>query len=271
MTAHIISRDGTTLAVDTAGHGAPVVLIGGAFNDRSTVAALGAELAPHFTVVSYDRRGRGASDDRGKDYRIADELDDLATILAHTPGGRASLFGHSSGAVLALEAAAHGLSVDRLAVYEPSFAADENLPRPEAEVYDRLKALVASGDADGAAELFLVELTGTPREAVAGMRQSEAWSFLIERAPSLPWDVLLSEPWRLLPPERVSGIRVPTLAVYGDRTSPWLSAAARAVGRLVPDAELHVLPGEDHSVLQHPQTLAPLLVKFFEGGSGPVR
>jgi pimeloyl-ACP methyl ester carboxylesterase len=269
VTAHITSRDGTTLAVDTAGHGTPVVLIGGAFNDRSTVAALGAELAPHVTVVTYDRRGRGASDNRGTDYRVSDELDDLAAVIAHS-GGRAAVFGHSSGATLALEAAAHGLPIDRLAVYEPSFAADENLPRPPADVYDRLRALVAAGDADGAAELFLGEVIGVPSDALAGMKNGGAWPFLVDKAPSLPWDLLVSEPWRLLPPERLSGIRVATLALYGDGTSPWLSAAARAVAHTVPDAELRVLPGEDHSILQRPQALAPLLSDFFEA-AGRVR
>jgi pimeloyl-ACP methyl ester carboxylesterase len=270
VTAHITSRDGTTLAVDDAGHGTPVVLIGGAFNDRSTVAALGAELLPHFRVVTYDRRGRGASDDRGAGYRIADEMDDLAAVIAHS-GGRACVFGHSSGATLALDAAARGLPIDRLAVYEPSFAADENLPRPPADVYDRVKALVAAGDRDGAAELFLGEVIGVPSEVLAGMKGGDAWPFLVDKAPSLPWDLLVGEPWRLLPPERISGIRVPTLAVYGDGTSPWLSAAARAVARTVPDAELHVLPGEDHAILQRPQALVPLLIQFFDGGSGPVR
>ncbi|WP_042416640.1 alpha/beta fold hydrolase [Streptacidiphilus anmyonensis] len=265
MTAHFTSRDGTSLAVDTEGHGAPVVvLVGGAFNDRSTVAALGAELAPHFTVVSYDRRGRGASDNRATGYRVADELDDLAAVIAHS-GGRACLFGHSSGASLALEAAARGLPIDRLAVYEPSFAADPSLPRPPADVYDRLTALVAAGDAEGATELFLGEVIGVPGEVLVGMKAGDAWPFLVDKAASLPWDVLVSEPWRLLPPERLAGVRVPTLALYGDGTSPWLSAAARAVGNTVPDAELHVLPGEDHSILQRPQALVPLLVRFFEG------
>ncbi|WP_042378183.1 alpha/beta fold hydrolase [Streptacidiphilus melanogenes] len=263
MTAHITSRDGTTLAVDVAGHGLPVVLVGGAFNDRTTVAALAAELEPHVTVVSYDRRGRGASDNRATGYRVADELDDLAAVIAHS-GGRASVFGHSSGASLALAAAAHGLPVERLAVYEPSFAADPSLPRPPADVYDRLTALVAAGDADGAAELFLGEVIGVPGEVVAGMKAGDGWPFLVDKAPSLPWDVLVSEPWQLLPLQRLAGIRVPTLALYGDGTSPWLSAAARAVANTVPDAELQVLPGEDHSILQRPHALTPLLQSFFD-------
>ncbi len=121
ITTNITTKDGTTLAVDTIGQGAPVILIGGAFNDRSTVAELGAELASGFTVVTYDRRGRGASDDRSDDYLVANEIDDLAAVIEHV-GGEASVFGHSSGAVLVLEGAMHGLPIDRVAVYEPRTA-----------------------------------------------------------------------------------------------------------------------------------------------------
>ncbi|MFC0507002.1 alpha/beta fold hydrolase [Micromonospora costi] len=261
MTETVTSKDGTALAVDVVGQGAPVILVGGAFNDRSTVAALGAELSSAYTVVTYDRRGRGASDDRGEGYRVANEVDDLAAVIAHA-GGRASLFGHSSGAVLVLEAAMSGLPIERAAVYEPSYRADESQPAPPADVYERLTAAVAAGDRDGAAELFLGEVVGVPAGAVAGMRAGEAWSFLADKAPSLPYDVLLSTPWRLMPFERLARIDVPVLAVYGDQTAPGLAAATRAVATTVPGAELSVMAGEDHAVLQRPAALARILAAY---------
>ncbi|MFC0865068.1 alpha/beta fold hydrolase [Sphaerimonospora cavernae] len=266
-TANITSKDGTTLAVDTAGQGTPVILVGGAFNDRSTVAALGAELAPAFTVVTYDRRGRGASDDSSEDYLVANEIDDLAAVIEHV-GGRASVFGHSSGAVLVLEGVMRGLPIDRVAVYEPPYCADENQPKPPADVYARLKALVAAGDRDGAAELFLGELIGVPAEVIAGMKAGEEWPFLADKAPSLPYDVLVTAPWQLMPLERIAGISVPVLAVYGDQTAPGLAAATKTVAATVPGAELKVMPGEDHAVLQRPAALASILTKFFSAGTG---
>ncbi|MEU8260057.1 alpha/beta hydrolase [Micromonospora sp. NPDC048999] len=262
MAETITSRDGTILVVDTIGQGAPVILVGGAFNDRSTVAGLGAELASGFTVVTYDRRGRGASDDRSEDYAVANEVDDLAAVIAHV-GGRASVFGHSSGAVLVLEGAMRGLPIDRVAVYEPSYQADESLPMPSADVYDRLKALVAAGDRDGAVELFLGGVVGVPAGAVAGMRAGETWPFLVDKAPSLPYDVLLSTPWQLMPFDRLARIGVPVLAVYGDQTAPGLAAETKAVAATVPGAALEVMAGEDHAVLQRPAVLATILAKFF--------
>ncbi|KAA9381550.1 alpha/beta hydrolase [Microbispora cellulosiformans] len=259
---NVVSADGTTLAVDAIGQGAPVILVGGAFNDRSTVAALAAELAPAFTVLTYDRRGRGASDDRSEDYQVANEVADLAAVIEHA-GGRASAFGHSSGAVLVLEAARRGLPIDRVAVYEPPYHADENQPRLAAEVYDRLRALVAAGDRDGAAELFLREAVGVPAEAIAGMKAGEGWAFMADKAPSLPYDVLVTAPWQGTAQERVAGIGVPVLAVYGDRTSPGLAKATEAVAAALPGAELRVMPGEDHAVLRRPAALARILTDFF--------
>lgn len=256
------SADGTALAVDTVGEGAPVILIGGAFNDRGTVAGLAAELAPHYTVATYDRRGRGASTDQGAGYAVAAEVEDLAAVIAHL-GGQAGVFGHSSGAVLALEGAMQGLPIDRLAVYEPPYTADDTLSHPEAEAYERLKALVAFGDGDGAAELFLREFVGVPEEGLAGMKAGPAWDFLVEKAPSLPYDVLLSSPWDLLPADRLARLTLPVLAVYGARTAPGLAAATEEVAALVPDAELVEIPDEDHAVLQRPAALAPVLRRFF--------
>ncbi|MEU6426098.1 alpha/beta hydrolase [Microbispora sp. NPDC046973] len=262
MTENITSKDGTTLAVDTIGQGAPVILVGGAFNDRSTVAGLGAELASAFTVVTYDRRGRVGSDDKSDDYQVANEVDDLAAVIEHV-GGRASVFGHSSGAILVLEGAMRGLPIDRVAVYEPPYCADEDQPRPAADIYDRLKALVAAGDRDGAVELFLHEAVGVPAEAIAGMKSGEGWSFMADKAPSLPYDVLVSAPWQVMPFDRLAGIAVPVLAVYGDQTAPNLAEGTKAVAATVPGAELTVMPGEDHAVLQRPAALAQILTKFF--------
>lgn len=263
-TTRLTVADGTTLAVDSVGEGRPLILVGGAFNDRSTVAGLGAELAADFRIVTYDRRGRSGSDDESPagEYRVADEVGDLAAVIAHV-GGRACLFGHSSGGVLALEGAMAGLPIDRVAVYETPYSADPDLPRPPAEAYEQLKALVAEGDKDGAASLFLGTYIGVPEQALDGMRQGPAWGFLRERALSLPYDVLLCAPSEPIPAERLAALSLPLLAVYGDETAPGLAAATRAVAATVPGAELVVIEGEDHAVLQRPAVLAPILARFF--------
>lgn len=263
--ATVTSADGTTLAVDTVGTGAPVILIGGAFNDRSTVAALAAELAPKFSAVTYDRRRRGGSDDRSEYYTIQSEFDDLAAVIAHV-GGRASVFGHSSGAVLAMAGTLYGLPIDKLAMYEPPYIADGNRPAPPADLLDRLEALVRAGDREGAVELFLLESVGAPPEMVAGMRASDAWGFLLTQADSLPYDVLVTGPDLRMPVELMAALTTPTLAVYGDQTWPWLAAATKAVAEAVPGAELVEIKGEDHGILAHPEALEPALAEFFGRG-----
>lgn len=260
--AHITSQDGTTIAVDTIGEGAPVILIGGAFNDRSTVAALAAALASRCMAVTYDRRARGGSDDQSQDYTAQNEIDDLAAVIDHV-GGRAGVFGHSSGAVLALEGVLHELPIDRVAVYESPYIVDGNRPAPPADLLERLAGLVKAGDHDRAAALFLQDSVGLPAEVVDMMRASEGWNFMIQQAPSLPYDVVVHRTGLRLPTAELAHISIPTLAIYGSNTWPWLAAATQAVAAAVPGAGLTVLQGEDHSVLQRPQALTPTLTGFF--------
>src|SRR4051812_27164655 len=256
------SRDGTTLAVDTIGDGPPVILVGGSFNDRSTVAALSALLAPAFTAVTYYRRARGDSDDKSQHYSAQNEIDDLAAVI-DSAGGRAGVFGHSSGGVLALEGVLHGLSIDRLALYETPYVTDSNGPVPPDDNLERLIRLLDAEDHDAAAATFLQENVGMPPEVVSMMRSGDAWNFMVHQAGGLPYDVLVYQSGVQLPTERLASVAIHTLAVYGENTWPWLAQATRAVADAIPRAELATLEGEDHSILQRPHALVPLLTNFF--------
>ncbi|MER6875992.1 alpha/beta hydrolase, partial [Amycolatopsis sp. NPDC000673] len=187
MTATVTSADGTPIAFDTYGSGSPVLLVGGAVNDRTTVAALAAVLADAgFTAVAYDRRGRGDSGD-AQVYAVEREIDDLE-VLIEAVGGSAAVFGHSSGAILALEAAARGLPITKVAVYEPPFIGDDR-PRPAEDLVDRVSAALADGDRDTAVELFLVEGTGTPAAMVDSMKAAPVWGWFVGLAHTLPYDL----------------------------------------------------------------------------------
>jgi pimeloyl-ACP methyl ester carboxylesterase len=250
------------------GTGRPVILIGGAFNDRSTVAALAATLAPHMTAVTYDRRGRGASGLLGAwTAGAADrEIEDLAAVIGAAGGadhGGADLFGHSSGAVLALEAAQRGLPVNKVAVYEPSYVTDDSRAWPRAGLADRIAALAAAGQRDEAVEAFLTEAVALPPEVVAGMRASEMWGLFTGLAHTLPYDVELCGPGQVLPAARFAQITVPVLAIGGSQSPQWLRAAGRAVADAVPGARYVTLDGQDHGVLHQPQALLPLLTAFY--------
>jgi pimeloyl-ACP methyl ester carboxylesterase len=256
----VTSADGTRIAVERTGDGPPVILVGGAFNDRSTVTGLAASLASRFTVLAYDRRGRGDSGD-GDGYAVEREVDDLGALIEYA-GGSAALFGHSSGAILALESAIRGLPVERLAVYEPPFVVGDGRPRPGADLFERIRALVEQDRRDEAATLFLTEGAATPAEVVEAMRAGEMWGWFIGLAHTLPYDVAVCGPGCALPAERLATITVPTLAIGGGESPEWLRAAARAVADAVPGARYLTLDGQDHGVLREPAALRSVLTDF---------
>jgi pimeloyl-ACP methyl ester carboxylesterase len=255
------STDGTPIALEVTGHGSAVVLIGGAFNDRATTGGLAQVLAPYYLAVTYDRRGRGDSGDGSVDYSVDREMEDLQAVIDHL-GGTASLVGHSSGAVLALEAAIRRLPVHKVAAYEPPFIPEGSRPRPALDVAERLRRFVAAGDRDGATALFQREVIGLPAGMVEGMRQSEMWGFFLRLAHSLPYDYALFEPGCRVPDSRLARIGVPTLVISGSSTFPWLNAAAEQVAHAVPGACFRSLEGQDHGVLQQPAALLTCLREF---------
>jgi pimeloyl-ACP methyl ester carboxylesterase len=255
------SADGTTIAVERAGDGPPVILAGGAFNDRSTVAGLAAVLSDGFTSVTYDRRGRGDSGDTAS-YAAEREIEDLAAVISYA-GGQAGVFGHSSGAVLALEAAARGLNITKVAAYEPTWVTEDTRPRPGDDLASRIRALLDAGDRDAAVALFQAEAVGLPAQIIDGMRGSPFWGWFTGLAHTLPYDVILCGPGMRLPAGRLAGITVPVLAIGGGASPPWLTAAARSVADTVPGGRYVTLDGQDHGVLQQPAALDPLLTTYF--------
>jgi pimeloyl-ACP methyl ester carboxylesterase len=261
----VSSADGTPIAVQRTGSGPPVILIGGAFNDRSSVAGLAAVLSADFTAVTYDRRGRGDSGDSSA-YAVEREIDDLAAVIRYA-GGPAGVFGHSSGAVLALEAAARGLDIAKVAAYEPTYVIDGTRSRPPDDMAGRLRALIDAGQRDEAAALFLAENAGMPAEIIDGMRTSPMWGSLTGLAHTLPYDVTLCGPGMRLPASRLAVITIPVLAIGGGASPPWLPAAAQAVADAIPGARCVTLDGQDHGVLQQPDALRPLLTSYFGPGA----
>src|SRR5712691_7270416 len=180
------SRDGTIIAFDRSGEGPPVILVGGALSDRGAAAQLAVLLAPHFTVVAYDRRGRGDSGDTPP-YAVDREIDDLETLIGEA-GGSAFVFGHSSGAALALEAAARGLAITKLALYEPPYIVDDTrAPLPE-DYVAHMAELVSAGRRGDAVEYFMTTAVGVPPDMVAQMRSSPMWEGMEGLAHTLAYD-----------------------------------------------------------------------------------
>ena len=256
----VTSADGTQIAYDQTGDGPPAILIGGAFNDRSTVAGLAAVLAAELTAVGYDRRGRGDSGDSAN-YAVEREVEDLVALIGQV-GGAASVFGHSSGAVLALEAAERGAAIEKLAVYEPPYIAGSGGHRPPADLADQVRALIGEDRRDDAVTLFLTESVGIPAKMVDSMRTSDMWGRLVRLAHTLPYDLTLCGPGSVLPADRLAKIQIPVLAIGGSLSPKWLRAGARAVADAIAGARYETLEGQEHGVLNQPEALRPLLIDF---------
>lgn len=255
------SKDGTTIAFDARGDGQPLILIDGATSYRGvnpTNAEVGQLLADEFRVYAYDRRGRGESTDTAP-YAVQREIEDLAALMAEA-GAPAVVFGWSSGAVLALDAAEAGLPISRLALFEPPFVVGNGRPPAPADYVQRLDDCVAGGRPGDAVELFMTAAAGLPADAVAGLRQSPFWPTMEAVAPTIAYDgrimgtTMSGAP---LPRDRWAAVTVPTLVMYGNGTEPWLITAAHALADLLPAASLQAVPGQQHSATA--DVLAPAL------------
>jgi pimeloyl-ACP methyl ester carboxylesterase len=254
----IISRDGTEIAFERTGEGSPIILVVGAFNDRATGAPLAKLLEPYFTVFNYDRRGRGSSGDTAP-YTVEREIEDLEALIVEA-GGSASVFGYSSGGVLSLKAAAHGLAISKLALYEPPFKIDDNTPRPPADLAMQLAELVSSGRRGDAVELFQTKAVGIPTEVVAHLRNEPFWPSLEKIAHTLVYDATIVGNLSL-PTEWAASIKQPTLVIAGGDSTKEFRLAEQALAAALPNAEYLSLDGQTHHIV--PPVLAPVLKEFF--------
>lgn len=259
---HVTSADGTIIAFERGGSGPALVVVNGALSVGTTSNALGAFLEGHLTLVRYDRRGRGSSGDAAA-YVPEREIEDLAAVLAAVAEpGAACVFGHSSGAILSLEAAMRGLPMRRLAVNEPPYIVEGTRPRPPLEIADELRARIAAGDREGALRHFLVDQVGLPVPAVEQMRGSPIWPQMLAIAHTAAYDSALTVRSEI-PVERLAALSMPVLVLRGGASFPWIGETARRVSEALPDAELVTLPGQPHSPA--PEVLAPELLRFFLG------
>jgi pimeloyl-ACP methyl ester carboxylesterase len=260
MDKKTISADGTSIAYEITGEGPAVILVSGAMSTGGTVAPLAVPLSERFRVVAYDRRGRGESGDKAP-YAVEREVEDLAALI-EAVGGEAALCGISSGGALVLEAAASGLPVRQVAVYEVPFADFlEGGAAQHSEYTAHLTEALAQGRRGDAVELFL-RLTGMAEQMIQGARQSPMWAGMETIAPSLAYDNAVMGDG-LMPRARLASITVPVLAVAGGASPSWMREATRAVAETVPEGTYRILEGQTHMV--EPDVLGPVLAEFFGG------
>ena len=258
------SQDGTTLAYDRIGTGPALILVAGATATRGAAQSLSRVLGTDFTVYVYDRRGRGDSGDTLPSAPER-EYEDLAAMI-DVAGGEAFVFGHSSGAILALRAAASGLPIPKLAVYEPPFIVNgDRAPVPD-EYVAHLNALLAEGRKEDALIYFNTAAVGIPEQFIDQMKQHPFWRGAIEAANTIPYDGMIcgdtmsgkplgDHPW--------ADITIPTLVLDGGASFPFMHAAAESLLTKLPDGTGETLPGQDHGPAD--DVLAPVLTRFYLG------
>ena len=254
----VTSKDGTIITYDRIGQGAPAILVNGASVDRQSNLPLAEVLKQHFTIFNYDRRGRGASGDTPP-YAVEREIEDINAVIG-AAGGSAFLFGFSSGAALALEAAASGLAIRKLALWEPPYIVEGSRPWPPVDNAKTLIDLVAAGRRGDAAEFFMVEIVGLPPESVSKMRSQPSWSAQEALAHTLAYDTTILDDYSL-PIVSAARVKMPTLVIAGGTDFPWIRESAQGLAKLIHGAKTHFLDGQEHSV--DPAVIAPVLVEFF--------
>ena len=253
------SADGTAIAYDLAGHGPLLIIVDGAMCTRTSKSKLASLLAEHFTVLSYDRRGRGDSGDT-QPYAVAREIEDIEALIdRHGPA--ACLYGHSSGGCLALDAAARlGPKVSSLAVYEVPYNDDPAFRQTWVQYLEQLTAALAGNRRGDAVALFM-RVVGMPADQIEGMRQAPFWPGMEAIAPTLAYDhagVMGQDP--SVPVDRAAHLDLPALVIYGTASPPFMAQTARTLSKALPHAELRALDGQDHNV--DPAVLAPVLTAF---------
>ncbi len=250
------SKDGTTIAFQRSGTGPPLVLVVGAFCTRTTTVDLTPLLAPNFTVFEYDRRGRGDSDDKTP-YAVDREIEDLRAVITEA-GGQTYVYGHSSGAALAVQAAAAGVPMTKLVAYEPPYATTEDDRRSGTAMLASIRQAVTDGRTGDAAIMHLSG-SGMPANVIDMIKNSPGWADMIAVAHTLPYDWAITT--RGVEPDKFARITVPTLVLTGGDSSPYLHAGAAATAAAIPDAKLDTIAGQGHVAAR--DVIAPILQSWF--------
>ena len=260
----VTSKDGTTIAFDQWGGGPVVILVDGALQYRAFdqgMVDLANLLSQHFTVIHYDRRGRGDSTDT-QPYALEREIEDIEAIIDEA-GGSASLYGISSGAALAMEAAIKLRNkVTKLAMYEAPYNDDAASRQAWKEYTKQLGEILAAGRDGDAVGLFMM-LVGATADQVEEIRQTPMWPLWEAVAPTLAYDHIaaLGEE-AAVPTDRAARVTVPALVMDGSASFPFMHATAQALASAMPNGEHRTLEGQTHEVAA--EALAPVLIEFFQ-------
>ena len=261
----VTSSDGTTIAFERLGDGLAVIVVGGQLADRALTRPTAEELAKHFAVFNYDRRGRGDSSDTAP-YAVEREIEDIGALIAEA-GGTSSVYGHSSGAALALHAAVAGLPIAKLVLHEPPYnpKGDEDLQRATRKEAEHINTLLAEDRRGDAVEYFWRSV-GMPQEMVDQARNSLRLAELEAMAPTMAYDSeVMGDTSRggTIPADLLDAVTIPTLVLVGGASPAWMIDVGRQLADALSNGQHRVLEGQEHVV--PPEVLVPVLAEFLAG------
>jgi pimeloyl-ACP methyl ester carboxylesterase len=242
----VISRDGTPIAYERSGEGLPLVLVHGTTADHRTWEPVLPELRKHFTVYAMDRRGRGESGGDGADYGIEREFEDVVAVI-DSIGEAVNLFGHSYGAICALEAALRSDRIRRLVLYEGGFPVPEGTELYPPEVLDSIRSSLEAGDREGALITFYRDMVQVSPEELEMLRSLPVWPARVALAPTIPREIHAWESYVYnFDPARLADLKTPTLLLLGGESPALEKAAAEALDAALPDGRIVVMPDQAH-------------------------
>lgn len=264
MTRYTTSKDGTRIAFSKQGNGNPLILIDGAFCHRNFGAnvKLPEYLTSHFTVYTYDRRGRGESENK-LPYAIEREFEDLQAVI-NEAGGSAFVYGISSGAALAMEALKNGVSISKLVVFEAPYIVDQSRKPLPNNYLSTIQHLIKDNKPGQTVKYFMKTGVGLPAFVVWMMQLMPAWKQMKQISQTLEYDTLMLKDYGLgkaLRKEDWEKIKIPVLVVSGTKSEKWAQNAMKQLAEVLSNAKHLNLIGQNHLV--NPKVLAPVLINFF--------
>jgi len=256
--ATVTSSDGTKIGYTKIGTGHPLIIIDGALCSRAfgPTPDIGKMLSEYFAVINYDRRGRNESTDTAP-YSVDKEVDDIDALIKEV-GSPVHLLGFSSGAGLALQAAARGLNISKLVLYEPPYITNMGGHTPPADSVDQFKKMVSEGRQGDAVKFFMKDLVGMPAFIPVIMSLLPMWKKLKASAHTLSYDASVMEGFTV-PVKLTSQVKVPTYIMGGEKSALPLRNAVKKLSEVMPGSHLVILKGQNHNV--SPKALVPVVVE----------
>jgi len=255
----VTSRDGTRIAFDRGGAGPHLVLVHGTTAGKERWAPVRPRLEKQFTVTAIDRRGRGDSGDR-TDYAIEREFEDVLAVI-DALDSPVILFGHSFGAICALEAAMRSDKLAGLVLYEPPMFEGRD---GSGALSEELDALLDAGDREGVLTTFFTKVVRMPPDVFEAYKAMPVWPARVAAAHTLPRELRAAAEYTM-DEDRIGGLSIPVLLLLGDQSPPPFVEVIAALEKTLPDVRLVVMPDQHHNAMDTGPDLVSDAVIGFSG------